>query len=134
MCIRDRSIVLRNLYPKINDLQSVFLLIGEDHIETLFSSLLTMMKKEMKNEGLLMRFPTGDDGICVKIFADSKFPALRFSNETKEKDYCNSCDLFIGEAIRLLRYLNSRFNFGETNILKTKSYQLLNRPDLFGCM
>ena len=41
----ENSIVLRNLYPKIEDLQSVFLLIGEDHIETLFYSLLTMMKK-----------------------------------------------------------------------------------------
>ena len=174
--VDEKSIVLRNLYPKIEDLQTVFLLIGEDHIETLFYSLLSMMKEkmatlqrttkyvkksdfdeilrlieekqdkinglgrllrekqEMKNDGLLIRFPTGDDGICVKIFANSNFPAIRFINESKEKDYCNSCDLFIGEAIRLLRYLNSRFNFSETNILKTKTYQILNRPDLFGCM
>ena len=174
--VDEKSIVLRNLYPKIEDLQSVFLLIGEEHIETLFYSLLSMIKEkmatlqrrikyvkksdfdeilqlieekqekidglgrllrekqEMKNDGLLIRFPTGDDGICIKIFADSNFPAIRFTNETKEKNYCNSCDLFVGEAIKLLRYLNSRFNFCETNILKTKTYQLLNRPDLFGCM
>ena len=174
--VNEKSIVLRNLYPTIEDLQTVFLLVGEDHIETLFYSLLSMMKEkmatlqrrmkyvkksdfdeilqvieekqekinglgrllrekqELKNDVLLIRFPTGDDGICVKIFADSNSPAIRFTNETKEKEYCNSCDLFVGEAIKLLRYLNSRFNFCETNILKTKTYQLLNRPDLFGCM
>ena len=44
--VDEKSIVLRNLYPKIEDLQTVFLLIGEDHIETLFYSLLTMMKKK----------------------------------------------------------------------------------------
>ena len=116
--VNEKSIVLRNLYPKIEDLQTVFLIIGEDHIETLFYSLLSMMKEkmatlqrttkyvkksdfdeilrlieekqdkinglgrllrekqEMKNDGLLIRFPTGDDGICVKIFANSNLSLI----------------------------------------------------------
>lgn len=172
----EKSLVLRNLYPKINDLQSVFLLIGKNHMETLFYSLLLMMKEKMEtlrrrvkyvkkedfeevlraieekkekigelgrllrekqellNEGLLVRFSTGEDGICLKVFAGSEFPGVRFTNETKEKEYCNSCDLFVGETIKLMRYLNSRFDYTQTDTLKVKCKSLAQRQDLVGCM
>ena len=58
-------------------------------------------KTEFKSNGLLVRFAMGDSMICVKMFVNSDFPAVRSVNESKDKKYDNLCDLFIGETIKL---------------------------------
>ena len=165
----DDTIVLRNLYPKIEDIKSIFGLKKVENIETLFYSLLLLFKekidvlrsrvkyvkktdfdevvlaanergvkieqlgrflhekKDFDNGGSSVRFLCEHDAICVKMYPGSDFPSIEFINETKEKEKCNSCNPFIGEGIKLLKYLNTRFNFTTSSTLKNNK----KNPELF---
>ena len=67
-----------------------------------------------------MRFYTGSNYVNVKICSKSEFPYIMLCNEDEDKRYTNSTSLFIGEGIKLLKYLNSRFGFTYTDVLKLK--------------
>ena len=70
--------------------------------------------------GVAIRFYTGLNYVNVKVSSSVEFPIIRLCNEDKEKRYVNSATLFIGEGIKLLRYINSRFNITYTEVLKFK--------------
>ena len=68
-----------------------------------------------------IRFQAGQNFINVKLSIKTDFPYIKFCNEDKDKNYINSISLFIGESIKLMRYLNTRFNITPTDVLKIKS-------------
>ena len=152
------TIIIRSLYPKIEEHKKLFGLKDLAHIRTLFLSLLMLFKLEMKsmqqrvryvkkedfqethkaimemsesiselgteiseNDNYTsMRFYTGSNYVNVKVSSKSEFPFIILCNEDEDKRYTNSTNLFIGEGITLLKYLNSRFGFTYTDVLKLK--------------
>ena len=80
-----------------------------------------------------LRFKVGMNFVNVRIFAKTEFPYLSLCNEDSGKKYINSTNLFIGEGIKLLRYLNMRFNFVNTEHLKMnqRDKNLFKTDDFF---
>ena len=57
-----------------------------------------------------LRFKAETNFVNIKVSAKVEFPYLTLCNEDNKKKFINSTSLFIGEGIKLLRYLNTRFN------------------------
>ena len=166
------TIIVRSLYPKLDERQRIFGLKGEMYLKTLFLVLLkllkhdlkrlqkrvkyvtnqdfqdlgkaiTEMEKSMQNLGAVvhdftqgenfisMRFQTNENFVNVRLSSNSEFPYVKLVNEDKERNYLNSTSLFIGETINLLKYLISRFNINQADVLKLNSNEDIFKNDSF---
>ena len=73
------------------------------------------------NDKKSIRFPTdADTYINVSLSSKVHFPYITLCNEDANRQYINSTSLFIGEGIKLLKYINTRFNFIQ-NAFKIKA-------------
>ena len=66
------------------------------------------------------RIPMEVGFVNVKLVTSTPFPYLTMSNEDGKKRFKNAMTLFLGETIKLLKYMNTRFNFTNTDSLKIK--------------
>lgn len=78
-----------------------------------------------------IQFYTGSNYINVKASLGSNFPFINLCNEDRNKRFINATSLFPGEGVRLLKYLNSRFSFTYTNVLKYKETGNVFKNDSF---
>jgi len=79
----------------------------------------TFIDNAVDDDGTVsLRFKTETNFVNIKVAAKVEFPYLTLCNEDNKKKYINSTNLFIGEGIKLLRYLNTRFNFTGTELLR----------------
>ena len=70
------------------------------------------------NDSQSFRFLHNGIYINVKIFAKADFPYIELCNEDENRSFVSCVHLFIGEAIKMLKYLNTRFEFTALNILE----------------
>ena len=79
----------------------------------------TFVDNVVDDDGTIsLRFKTEENFVNIRVAAKAEFPYLSLCNEDSKKKYTNSTSLFIGEGIKLLRYLNTRFNFTDTELLR----------------
>ena len=68
----DDSIVLRNLYPKIEDIQSVFLLARKEYVETFYYALIGMVKEKIDVLQRRVKYVRKCDFDEIKLMAEEK--------------------------------------------------------------
>ena len=112
--LRGRIKYVRN--EEFEELLKVFTR-KEDRIQGLGRVLLE--KKLVERGKSIARF-NGSSEIKIEMNASADFPNIVLINENHEKNTINSVSLFVGEAIKLLKYLNSRFNFTRDELLKVQ--------------
>ena len=83
------------------------------------------------------RFKHGNGYGNVRLNSSIDFPYVVYCNEDENKKFMSCVYLFIGEAITLLKYLNTRFEISQTDNLKLKqekNHQMLRTDNFFNCI
>ena len=113
--INMSEISKKTRYVKREEFEELKLCITQLADYKLIELSLSINRMEEEKDYTLIRFPTDNGFVNVKMLLKTDYPQIVFVNETKEGEFVNSINLFIGEAIKLTRYLNSRFNFTEND-------------------
>ena len=102
----------------------------QDEIEKLSPTIYDMTEDPYTD---CIRFPVEKGFVNIKLGAKTEFPFIILCNENSNEKLITCTYLFVGEAIKLLMYLNTRFNFALSDNLKfaEKSYELLNTDKFF---
>ena len=111
-------------YVRKEKMWEVFKVINES--SDAFEELEAIIIDSTNNEDIVsIRFSTDNGHVNVKLNKDSRFPNFSFCNENDSKEFINCTGLFVGETIKLLEYMNTRFKFcaGEGLKMKTQSFQ-----------
>ena len=72
-----------------------------------------------------------EEHIEVKLAIRSNFPTVVLKNINEQGEFVTQVHLFFEEAIKLMKNLNSRFNFYTGNVLKEHTYGELSKDDFF---
>ena len=83
------------------------------------------------NDEISFRMPVQSEFVNVKLFSNTAHPYVTMCNEDGKKHFKNAVTLFVGETIELLKYMNTRFNFTNTETLKIKTNILDYTKDNF---
>ena len=110
--------------------------VNKAKLKNLSRGKVEMMKKaifESKQalKGMKFDLLTDEEEISMRIKLDGGFvnitlnlkarhPYFTICNENTDRDYLNSVSLFSGEAVKLMEYLDTQFNFLDSDSLKVK--------------
>jgi len=85
-----------------------------------------------EDDNPLIRFTTHNgEHIEVKLTIQADFPRIVLKNFNEQGEFVTQVHLFFGEAIKFMKYLNTRFQFHPANLLKERTYEELSSDNFF---
>ena len=81
---------------------------------------LTSVPTHAKDDERIAELKWENGSITVRIQMKNKHPTMVLTNEARDGETSNSIYLFISEAVKILKYLNTRFDITNSQSLKFK--------------